>query len=80
VVLQTLAPTERLAFVLRDMFAVPFDEIAPIVSRSAPTQGSSPAAYAAGCTEQPRFRSAVLVLRMVGVTTGSSRATAATPR
>ena len=42
--------------------------------------GSSPAAHAAGCTEQPRFRSAVLVLRMVVVTTGSSRATAGTPR
>ncbi|MFN2560788.1 MAG: RNA polymerase sigma factor SigJ [Jatrophihabitans sp.] len=34
VVLQTLAPAERLAFVLHDMFAVPFDEIAPIVNRS----------------------------------------------
>jgi RNA polymerase sigma factor (sigma-70 family) len=34
VVLQTLAPAERLAFVLHDMFAVPFDEIAPIVGRS----------------------------------------------
>jgi len=34
VVLQTLAPAERLAFVLHDMFAVPFDEIAPIVRRS----------------------------------------------
>ena len=34
VVLETLAPAERLAFVLHDMFAVPFDEIAPIVSRS----------------------------------------------
>ena len=31
VVLETLAPAERLAFVLHDMFAVPFDEIAPIV-------------------------------------------------
>jgi RNA polymerase sigma factor (sigma-70 family) len=37
VVLDTLAPAERLAFVLHDMFAVPFDQIAPIV-------GSSPAA------------------------------------
>jgi RNA polymerase sigma factor (sigma-70 family) len=37
VVLDTLAPAQRLAFVLHDMFAVPFDEIAPIV-------GSSPAA------------------------------------
>ncbi|MGH9003301.1 MAG: sigma-70 family RNA polymerase sigma factor, partial [Acidimicrobiia bacterium] len=34
VVLETLAPPERLAFVLHDMFAVPFDEIAPIVGRS----------------------------------------------
>ncbi len=35
VVLQSLDPAERLAFVLHDMFAVPFDEIAPIVGRSA---------------------------------------------
>jgi hypothetical protein len=34
VVLEKLAPTQRLAFVLHDMFAVPFDEIAPIVDRS----------------------------------------------
>jgi RNA polymerase sigma factor (sigma-70 family) len=34
VVLETLAPAERLAFVLHDLFAVPFDEIAPIVGRS----------------------------------------------
>jgi RNA polymerase sigma factor (sigma-70 family) len=34
VVLETLTPAERLAFVLHDMFAVPFDEIAPIVERS----------------------------------------------
>jgi len=34
VVLETLTPPERLAFVLRDMFALPFDEIAPIVGRS----------------------------------------------
>jgi RNA polymerase sigma-70 factor, ECF subfamily len=34
VVLETLNPAERLAFVLHDMFAVPFDEIAPIVGRS----------------------------------------------
>ncbi|MGH2713579.1 MAG: RNA polymerase sigma factor SigJ [Thermoleophilaceae bacterium] len=34
VVLERLAPAERLAFVLHDMFAVPFDEIAPIVDRS----------------------------------------------
>src|SRR4249919_1033728 len=35
VVLETLAPAERLAFVLHDMFQVPFDDIAPIVGRSA---------------------------------------------
>src|SRR5438309_9024165 len=34
VVLETLAPAERLAFVLHDMFAVPFDEMAAIVGRS----------------------------------------------
>jgi RNA polymerase sigma-70 factor (ECF subfamily) len=34
VVLETLSPPERLAFVLHDMFAVPFNEIAPIVDRS----------------------------------------------
>jgi RNA polymerase sigma factor (sigma-70 family) len=34
VVLETLSPAERLAFVLHDMFAVPFDDIASIVDRS----------------------------------------------
>jgi RNA polymerase sigma factor (sigma-70 family) len=34
VVLETLDPAERLAFVLHDMFAMPFDEIAPIVGRT----------------------------------------------
>jgi RNA polymerase sigma factor (sigma-70 family) len=34
VVLDSLAPAERVAFVMHDMFAVPFDEIAPIVGRS----------------------------------------------
>jgi RNA polymerase sigma-70 factor (ECF subfamily) len=35
VVLDTLSPAERLAFVLHDMFAVPFDEIGPMLGRSA---------------------------------------------
>jgi RNA polymerase sigma-70 factor (ECF subfamily) len=35
VVLETLAPAERIAFVLHDLFDLPFDEIAPIVERSA---------------------------------------------
>ena len=34
VVLETLAPAERVAFVLHDMFDLPFDEIAPVVGRS----------------------------------------------
>jgi RNA polymerase sigma-70 factor (ECF subfamily) len=34
VLLETLAPSERLAFVLHDLFAVPFEDIAPIVGRS----------------------------------------------
>src|SRR5438132_9375925 len=34
VVLETLAPAERVAFVLHDLFGVPFEEIAPIVDRS----------------------------------------------
>jgi RNA polymerase sigma-70 factor (ECF subfamily) len=34
VVLDTLSPAERVAFVLHDVFGVPFDEIAPIVGRS----------------------------------------------
>ena len=34
VVLETMAPAERVAFVLHDLFAVPFDEIGPIVGRT----------------------------------------------
>jgi RNA polymerase sigma-70 factor (ECF subfamily) len=34
IVLETLAPAERLAFVLHDIFGMPFEEIAPIVERS----------------------------------------------
>lgn len=34
IVLETLTPPERVAFVLHDVFAVPFDEIAPVVGRS----------------------------------------------
>jgi RNA polymerase sigma factor (sigma-70 family) len=34
IVLETLTPAERLAFVLHDMFGVPFEEIAPVVERS----------------------------------------------
>ena len=51
VVLDSLAPAERLAFVLHDMFAVPFGEIAPIVG--AHTDGRSPARQP-GTTPRPR--------------------------
>jgi RNA polymerase sigma-70 factor (ECF subfamily) len=37
VVMGTLSPAERVAFVLHDMFAVPFDEIAPVLGRSPAT-------------------------------------------
>jgi DNA-directed RNA polymerase specialized sigma24 family protein len=48
VVLDRLTPAERLAFVLHDMFAVPFEEIEPIVGRSAERRRvSSPAGRAA---------------------------------
>jgi RNA polymerase sigma-70 factor (ECF subfamily) len=36
IVLERLAPAERVAFVLHDVFAIPFDQIAPIVDRSVP--------------------------------------------
>jgi RNA polymerase sigma factor (sigma-70 family) len=36
IVLDTLSPAERVAFVLHDMFGLPFEEIAPIVGRNAP--------------------------------------------
>src|SRR5258708_35569021 len=47
VVLEQLAPAERLAFVLHDMFAVPFEEIAPILDRT-------PAAARQLATRPPR--------------------------
>jgi RNA polymerase sigma factor (sigma-70 family) len=46
VVLETLSPAERLAFVLHDMFAVPFDEIAPTLSGRSSTRFSRPRAAA----------------------------------
>ena len=41
VVLDTLSPPERLAFVLHDIFAVPFDDIAPILDRTPEAAPSS---------------------------------------
>jgi len=54
VVLDTLAPAERIAFVLHDTFAVPFDLLRSWgVPR--PRHGSSPAGPAAGSRGRPRF-------------------------
>ena len=50
VVLETLAPAERIAFVLHDLFEVPFDDIAPIVGATRPGRGwpAGPAVGSAG--------------------------------
>jgi RNA polymerase sigma-70 factor (ECF subfamily) len=48
-VLDSLNPAERVAFVLHDVFAVPFDLIAPIVGRSPAAARSSRAGPGAGC-------------------------------
>ena len=53
VVLDTLSPAERLSFVLHDVFAVPFDDIAQIMDRTRSRPASSPAGHAAGC-RRPR--------------------------
>ena len=55
VVLDTLTPAERLAFVLHDMFELPFDEIAPMVGRTPVAAGSSPAGPDAA-SRAPRSR------------------------
>ena len=61
VVLESLEPAERLAFVLHDMFGVPFDEIAPIVERTPvgypPAREPSPKATP-GHGDRPRRRPA----------------------
>jgi RNA polymerase sigma factor (sigma-70 family) len=72
VVLETLTPAERLAFVLHDMFAVPFEEIAPVVGRTPAAsrqlasrarrrvQGAAPAAPDADVTRQRKVVDAFL--------------------
>ncbi len=57
IVLDALTPAERLAFVLHDMFAMPFGEIAPIVERSPPPPGNWPAGPAAGSSSRTTTRS-----------------------
>jgi RNA polymerase sigma-70 factor (ECF subfamily) len=56
VVLETLSPAERLAFVLHDMFGMPFEEIAPIVERNIPAtrQLASRARRRVRRAEEPR--------------------------
>jgi len=78
VVLETLAPAERLAFVLHDMFALPFDEIAPIVGRSPEAarqlasrarrrvQGSTPAVPDVELAEQQKVVEAFLAAAREG--------------
>jgi len=55
VVLQTLAPAERLAFVLHDLFGVPFDDIATIIGRS-PAATRQLASRARRRVQQPEAR------------------------
>jgi RNA polymerase sigma factor (sigma-70 family) len=59
VVLETLSPAERLAFVLHDMFGMPFEEIAPIVERNVATtrQLASRARRRVRGADQPRAAS-----------------------
>ena len=49
VVLDTLGPAERIAFVLHDLFAVPFEEIASIEQRTPEQRDSSQAGHGDGC-------------------------------
>jgi RNA polymerase sigma factor (sigma-70 family) len=55
VVLETLSPAERLAFVLHDMFAVPFDEIAPIIDRTPEAARKRPAVRGGGFKARKQF-------------------------
>ena len=78
VVLETLNPAERLAFVLHDMFGVPFEEIAPIVEREVPAtrqlasrarrrvRGADPDAHAADLAAQRRVVDAFLAASREG--------------
>ena len=59
VVLETLAPAERLAFVLHDMFACPSTRSRPSWGAPRPRPGSLRAAPAAGCRERPRLRTPI---------------------
>ena len=59
-VLETLSPGERVAFVLHDMFVVPFDEIASVIGRSPDaTRASSRAGRAGVCRARPTPRTRI---------------------
>jgi RNA polymerase sigma-70 factor, ECF subfamily len=76
VVLETLSPAERLAFVLHDMFGVPFEEIAPIVERNvaATRQLASRARRRVrGATPEPRGHSLAEQRRVVEAFLAASR-------
>jgi hypothetical protein len=86
VVLETLTPAERLAFVLDDMFAVPFAEIAPMIERSpaaARQLASRSAAVRHGLhrhrREDPRHRRAVRSRTAAPIRPGSPRPLRAAP-
>jgi RNA polymerase sigma-70 factor (ECF subfamily) len=78
VVLETLSPAERLAFVLHDLFGVPFDEIAPIVEREVPAtrqlasrarrrvRGAAPEAHGADLAAQRKVVDAFLAASREG--------------
>jgi DNA-directed RNA polymerase specialized sigma24 family protein len=53
VVLESMTPAERVAFVLHDVFAVPFPEIAQVVARRPPPAGSWPRPPGPGCGSLP---------------------------
>jgi RNA polymerase sigma-70 factor (ECF subfamily) len=58
VVLESLSPDERLAFVMHDMFDLPYDEIAPVVGRypAATRQTGQPGSAACAGSERPGAR------------------------
>ncbi len=75
VVLETLSPAERLAFVLHDMFGVPFEEIAPILERTVPAarQLASRARRRVRSADQPQAHSLAEQRDVVEAFLGASR-------
>jgi RNA polymerase sigma-70 factor (ECF subfamily) len=76
VVLETLSPAERLAFVLHDMFGVPFEEIAPIVERNAAATrqlASRARRRVRGAAREPHERSIPAQRRVVDAFLAASR-------